>query len=183
MFACPRFDCQRTFITRYVGSEKQELVNRPEYWKIEETFPFKALERGFEETIQRVSTQFVALYNQAYSAEQHKLALICGAGYRKSLEFLVKDYAKSKNPKDQVAIEKTQLGPCIQNYIVHPKVVDIAKRAVWLGNDETHYVKKWEDKDLADLKALIDLTVHWISMDRLSDEVIADMPDPATVAS
>lgn len=47
----------------------------------------------------------------------------------------------------------------------------------WLGNDETHYVRKWEDKDLKDLKKLISLTIHWIEMDALTVEVIADMPD------
>jgi hypothetical protein len=32
-----------------------------------------------------------------------------------------------------------------------------ASRATWLGNDETHYIKKWPDKDLSDLKKLIDI--------------------------
>lgn len=40
----------------------------------------------------------------------------------------------------------------------------MAERATWLGNDETHYVRKWENKDLKDLKNLIDLTVYFISM-------------------
>lgn len=45
-----------------------------------------------------------------------------------------------------------------------PDIKEMAKRAVWLGNDETHYVRKWEDKDIQDLKNLIDLTVYFISM-------------------
>ncbi|MBP2259149.1 hypothetical protein [Virgibacillus alimentarius] len=39
----------------------------------------------------------------------------------------------------------------------------MAERATWLGNDETHYVRQWENKDLQDLKNLIDLTVYFIS--------------------
>jgi len=49
-------------------------------------------------------------------------------------------------------------------------------RAVWLGNDETHYLRKWEQKDLTDLKNLIGLTVHWIEMEELTETVMKDMP-------
>ena len=47
----------------------------------------------------------------------------------------------------------------ITAYIAHPKVASLAERDVWLGNDETHYVRKWEGKDVQDLKLLIKLTV------------------------
>ena len=57
------------------------------------------------------------------------------------------------------------------------KIQTVAKRALWLGNDETHYLRKWEDKDLTDLRKLIDLTIHWIEMEKLSEEYIEDMPD------
>jgi hypothetical protein len=57
------------------------------------------------------------------------------------------------------------------------QIKEIAKRAAWLGNDETHYVRKWEDKDLKDLKKLISLTLHWIEVETLTLEVIADMPE------
>ena len=54
-----------------------------------------------------------------------------------------------------------------------------ASRATWLGNDETHYIKKWPDKDLSDLKKLIDLTLHWISADILTRELELSMPPKA----
>jgi hypothetical protein len=46
-----------------------------------------------------------------------------------------------------------------------------------LGNDETHYVRKWEDKDLTDLKTVIELTLHWIEMAEMTDSVMNDMPE------
>jgi hypothetical protein len=52
-----------------------------------------------------------------------------------------------------------------------------ASRATWLGNDETHYVRTWEDKDLSDLKKLIDLTLYWIGAEILTRELEASMPD------
>ncbi|MGH9690457.1 MAG: hypothetical protein ACRD4C_05105 [Candidatus Acidiferrales bacterium] len=61
-------------------------------------------------------------------------------------------------------------------YVKNEKVKAIAARAVWLGNDETHYTRKWEDKDLEDLKNLIQLTVHWIEMEKMTASVLKEMP-------
>jgi hypothetical protein len=52
----------------------------------------------------------------------------------------------------------------------------MAKRAAWLGNDETHYVRKWEDHDLEDLKSLIKVTGNWIEMEAITKKYIGDMP-------
>jgi hypothetical protein len=38
-----------------------------------------------------------------------------------------------------------------------------------LGNDELHYVRKWENKDINDLKKLIDATLHYISLEKLKE--------------
>lgn len=54
----------------------------------------------------------------------------------------------------------------------------MAKRAVWLGNDETHYVRIWTEHDVKSLKMLIDLTIHWIDADALSDQFELIMPAP-----
>jgi len=48
------------------------------------------------------------------------------------------------------------LSACIQQYIDNEKIKLVSKRAVWIGNDETHYVRKWIEKDIEDLKRLID---------------------------
>jgi hypothetical protein len=53
----------------------------------------------------------------------------------------------------------------------------VAKRAAWLGNDETHYIRKWEDKDLDDLKKLIKLTVLWIEMEQMTKDALVEMPE------
>ena len=37
---------------------------------------------------------------------------------------------------------------------------------------------KWADKDLADLRKLVNLTVYWISSEILTRELEASMPDP-----
>lgn len=58
--------------------------------------------REFSDTIKEVSPQFCDIYNQAYAAEQMGLGQITGVGYRKALEFLIKDYLISLDPtKDE----------------------------------------------------------------------------------
>jgi hypothetical protein len=122
------------------------------------------------------------MYNQALEAEARGLDNICGVGFRRSLEFLIKDYVKKGSRKEDAdAIERSPLGACIGQYVSDP-VKSVAKRAAWLGNDETHYVRKWEDKDLKDLKTLIDLTVTWITSELLTDELVASMPEQAKPA-
>jgi hypothetical protein len=54
-------------------------------------------------------------------------------------------------------------------------VKECAKRAAWLGNDETHYTRKWETKDVSDLKLLVKLTVNWIDNVLLTEKYIAEM--------
>jgi hypothetical protein len=53
----------------------------------------------------------------------------------------------------------------------------MAKRCVLLGNDETHYVRKWLEKDVTSPKQLIDLTVRWIENEVETKRILEDMPE------
>lgn len=91
--------------------------------------------------------------------------MICGVGYRKALEYLVKDYIISEHPTEADAVKGIHsITRCINEYINDSDIKEMAERAIWLGTDETHYVKRWENKDIQDLKNLIGLTVLFISM-------------------
>ena len=129
------------------------------------------------EIIQDLSPNFSAIYNQEFIAEQYGLKEICGVGYRKAIEFLVKDYTIKFNLESENKITEPTyaLGKCIKEFTPDPRIKDMVERAVWLGNDETHYTRKWTDKDLNDLKILIDLTLHWIQMELLSNEYKSQM--------
>ena len=84
---------------------------------------------------------------------------ICGVGYRKALEFLVKDYLIKTSPELKEKIKKGQLGDAIA-LIADTRIKSCASHATWIGNDETHYVRVWEDKDLEDLKNLIKMVLR-----------------------
>ena len=74
-------------------------------------------------------------------------------------------------------IKKKFLNNCIQEDVSDERIKSVARRAVWLGNDETHYVRIWADKDVSDLKKLIDLTVRWIENEVETAKLLEDMPE------
>lgn len=133
--------------------------------------------KEFSKDISSISKKFIEIYNQSYFAEQNNLLEITGVGYRKSLEFLIKDYCLKNNPNDVDKIIKMPIMQVINNYVNDDRIKNISKRAVWLGNDETHYIRIWEDKDVVSLKTLIDLVVHWIEMEEMSKIMIEEMPE------
>ncbi len=134
---------------------------------------------AFAKLIQDVSPTFVKIYGQAEAAESQTLNEIAGVGYRRALEFLIKDYliAHYEDEKSQQEIRGLFLGRCIEKYVKNDSLKLVAKRAVWLGNDETHYVRLWEGKDIKDLKNVIALTVSWIEMELRTLELQRDMPE------
>ena len=139
--------------------------------------PINHVPRSFSEIIKNTSNEFCDIYNQALASESQGHLKICGVGYRKALEFLLKDYLIGLHPDKTEEIKTKFLGKCIEEYISNANIKTVAKRAAWLGNDETHYVRIWEGKDLQDLKKLIDLTVNWIEMEQLTADVMKEMPE------
>lgn len=170
IYKCTSLDCKKLFIGRYCNdyNEKYSFYQT-------NIGDFKSVD--FSETINKISDNFVKIYNEAHFAEQNQLNQICGVGYRKALEFLIKDYLINLNPKNKENIKKKFLGTCIKEDVNDLRIKKVAERAVWLGNDETHYVKIWEDKNLEDLKKLIQLTMHWIEMEHLTESFEKNMPD------
>lgn len=164
---CPNRICQKSFVSIY--DLRNQFTGR--------TTQGTLVTKDFSSTIHEISESFTTIYNQAYSAEQQNLTEICGVGYRKALEFLIKDYLIKKNSSDTEVIQNKLLGLCIKDLVDDKRVQSVAKRAVWLGNDETHYIKKWEGKNLEDLKKLIELTLHWIEMEALTESFEEEMPD------
>jgi hypothetical protein len=67
---------------------------------------------------------------------------------------------------------------CIENYVPDGKLKERARRATWLGNDESHYERVWTDHDIEDLKVLIKLTQNLIDDELTAAHYIAGMEDP-----
>jgi len=138
--------------------------------------PVHLKDRVFSDTLKQISPSYCEIANEAYAAEQRGLKQTCGLGYRKALEFLIKDYLIALSPSDRPAIEGEFLGACIAARVQNANLKSVAERATWLGNDEAHYKRKWIDKDLSDLKHMIELACYWIEGDELTKAAIASMP-------
>ena len=125
--------------------------------------PKHYIPQEFPEEIAQLSPQFVEIYNQAAEAEAMELDEISGIGYRKALEFLVKDFCIHKNPDSADEIKRTMLGACIKKWIDDKRINTLAERAVWIGNDETHYVRKHTDLDIKDMKRFLKALLGFIA--------------------
>jgi len=185
-FRCPRNNCRKYSVAFYEHNGSTSRSGKTEYFHgpdIEVTLfsliyalPDKPIKsRVFEDQIIKISPSFVEIYNQAYASEQQGLDQICGMGYRKSLEFLIKDFLINEKPDAASEIKNELLGKCINKYVDEPRIKSAAEKAAWLGNDETHYVRKWSSKDINDLKILIELTVYWINSHLLTQKYNKEM--------
>jgi hypothetical protein len=172
---CPKKECQRLFIARYERSPANTTL-----FNLHSCVPTELSDYEFDPELRIISPDYCAIYNEAHKAEQLGYGLVCGPGYRKALEFLIKDYLSrlnAANDETKKEIETLALMKCIHKYVTDGRLKIAAERATWLGNDETHYVRKWEDKDLEDMKKLIQLAVYWVLSEHLTSNALVEMPE------
>lgn len=167
-FRCSRSTCKKYFAVEYIFTSISELCSIAKY---SYRPPIKV---KLPENIEKVSPVFVEIYSQATVAESDGLNQIAGVGYRKAAEFLIKDYAISKNKDDEEKIKAILLGQVIAEYLNDfPKIQALAKSVAWIGNDETHYVRRHDDKDIQDLKKFILSAAQFIAADYDADEALS----------
>lgn len=159
-YTCPH--CFRPFVAHFTDDSPMNNCMSP---VLDYCGPELYSAQQFEANIAGLSPQFVKIYNQALEAESRQLDEIAGIGYRKALEFLVKDYCKHTHPEKGTEIERLPLGKCISDYIENRSITTLASRAVWIGNDETHYTRKLEGRDISDMKTFIRALVHYVGME------------------
>lgn len=159
LFFCPV--CQECFLMRYKVQET--LVGYSAF--SQGTIQVAIKKSTFSDNINKISPKFISIYNQSKTAELSGLNEICGIGYRKALEFLVKDYSIYFNPNKKDEIEPMLLSQCIKNYIPNEHIKTLATASVWLGNDETHYVRKHENYNVEHMKSFIQALVSYIDLE------------------
>lgn len=174
LYECPSITCGHLFLAHFERLSKSEK-SVDGYFTYRNATPNKFKSVNFDDRILSMSPSFVDIFNQSANAESIGLTEICGMGYRKALEFLIKDYCVSSNPDNKEKIKNLLLMQCINQYVSDPNIKACATRAVWLGNDETHYQRKWKNKDINDLKLLIDLVVHWVVSSLMTQEYMQSM--------
>lgn len=168
-------NCNHSFIC----SREAEMASSGSITKIasiKSVEPQKFKQMAFDNALKELSPQFVKIYNQALAAETSGLDEIAGLGYRKALEFLVKDFIIHQHPDEADEIKKLMLSPCINKYIDNPQIKTLVERSAWIGNDEAHYVRKQADRDVNDMKAFIKAIVYFIGMVLITEDAATMTP-------
>jgi hypothetical protein len=173
LYQCAKLECHNLFIaTFYLNASNG-------YFYFKFAAPFNPIAKSVDPKLTEISPEFVETYQQSWRAKQANMMKIAGTGFRRALEFLVKDYATRDLPDDKKEpIRKKPMVQCIREHIQEDGIKTVAERAAWLGNDETHYLRKWEDKDINDLIDLIDSVGNWIVIHLKTEHLKKTMPPP-----
>ncbi len=167
LFQCP--SCQKYFVNAYkphnvpdasIQAYRSDLI----------PYTYKRLVKyDLPEELESISKTFKEIYTQTLTAEAEGLSHITGIGYRKAIEFLIKDFLIAYQNEDADKVSKMPLSQAIDK-LDSQKIRDLAKASVWLGNDETHYLRKYEDKDVGDMKRFIRALAYFISSELTARE-------------
>lgn len=166
--------CHQTFIALHKASTAERTIICDT--KLLYLEPNRFAEQVFDQGISDLSAQFVKIYNQALAAECSGLDEIAGLGYRKSLEFLIKDFCIHQHPNDEEKIKSMPLAKCIATYVDNDMIKTLAERSAWLGNDEAHYIRKHTDRDVNDMKAFIKAMVYFVGMVLITEDAASMSP-------
>jgi hypothetical protein len=167
VFHCPSAKCSALFLAYY-----ETPLRSPS-----RCAPLTPNVRSIPEKVASVSPEGVKLLRQAEAAIAYRLPDLVGPGLRKSLEFILKDFLQKIHPDKADSIKKTALGNCVNTWVTDHNLKKAAERAVWLGNDETHYLKLWNDHDVEDLQTLLHLTLNWIDSELTLADYAKEMPE------
>lgn len=163
--------CNTVFMSKYSAFDRSSIAGGFDFSYAEYSIPYSPKTDVFPKEIHALSPNFVETYSQSESAESQQLLQICGVGYRKALEYLVKDYLCQKYPEDAEKIRTEFLGASIKR-IEDNKIKILAERSTWIGNDETHYVKKHEDLDINNMKRFIRAILTYIESELAFEEAM-----------
>jgi hypothetical protein len=156
-FQCTSNDCSQVFVAYYSWTANGNVV------RLSRCAPVSPRAPAVSDQVSTLSPRFTKIYAEAFAAEAHDLTELTGMGLRKSLEFLVKDFAIKQHPSEAAAVRAALLGECIKKYIDDPNVKFLASKSAWLGNDETHYEPRNPDFSIDDLKALLQLMLNAVT--------------------
>lgn len=175
IYFCPH--CDHIFLVHYHIFDRMYSYNNFQSGYIAYIYPSPTGKTNFTDRINALSPKFIEIYHQSERAENDGLTEICGMGYRKSLEFLIKDYAIAFNPDKEADIAKSLLSPCINEYIDNKRIKSLATASAWIGNDETHYTRKHEDYNIEHLKLFISAVVSYIDSElayRMAENLLSN---------
>ena len=125
-------------------------------------FPENSFTPYKNDVLSQISKRFIQMYNQALNAEFNNSLDLAAIGYRSSLEILVKDFAISELGVSEDEASKKSLCDAIGTYLMQEDLVKTADVVRILGNDYTHFKRKYLDFDFNLLKYYMDIFMKQI---------------------
>ena len=122
--------------------------------------PFKPLV-FVDELIEKTSPRFIEVYNQAIRAKENGDLNLAAVGYRSALEILIKDYAINDLHEPSEKVVKLDLFHASSNYL-SSDTGNAADGGRIVGNDHTHYERKYPELDFKVLQEYMDIFIHSI---------------------
>lgn len=116
------------------------------------------------DTLATISPRFIDMYNQALQSEYAGNIELAAIGYRASLEVLVKDFAINELHEPANNVEEKKLFDAISQYLNQPDLINTADVVRILGNDYTHYKRKYPQHDFELLKGYMDIFLKQIEV-------------------
>lgn len=119
-----------------------------------------------DNVLQLISPNFIKIYNESLIAYRSGLNNICGAGFRKAIEYLVKDYLIYNKISSNEKIIKLTLSQAIDK-IDLPKIKNLFRLSTWIGNDFVHYHSKLDNYSIDELINFIETVIHEINAEHI----------------
>ena len=116
------------------------------------------------ENLAAISERFIDMYNQALQAEYNQNFELAAIGFRSSLEILIKDYAIQELGEPAETVAKQSLCNAIATYLQQADLVNTADVVRILGNDYTHYKRKYPEHDFVLLKKYMEIFLSQIEV-------------------
>lgn len=118
-------------------------------------------------SLKKISSRFVELYQQSFDAEQNSYFELAGSGYRNAIEVLIKDFAIQELKVSEKNVCKKTLSQAIEAYLPNINASISADVMRVLGNDYTHYERKYENVDFQILKRYLQIFINSIDCEYL----------------
>ena len=122
----------------------------------------QAMLKKLPESICNISPRFVELHNQCYWAEKNNFFELAGTGYRNAMEVLIKDFAIKELGESSDEAKKLKLFDAIGKYIPDYRFQNAADVVRIIGNDYTHYERKYDDVEFDYVKIYLDLVIMYV---------------------
>ena len=127
-------------------------------------YPSIAFTPYSNDIFEKISPRFTDMYNQALQSEFHKNIELAAVGYRSALAILIKDYAINELGLNPEEVRSKKLCSAIGTYLNQEDLVKTADVVRILGNDYTHYERKYPQHDFELLKGYMEIFLKQIEV-------------------